>query len=330
MTEHDARCTRCNRDVVDSYEAMPGQKPELLTVYQLRDPIGHAMSILDDIAAELRGHDTRAVVCWGLFALAVSALEVLTSHLLKTYMWSQPIDVSRLDGLQVGLDKRIPHDALARQVNRAVANACRGTPADALRSVEGKLDLQLNLSDDALDRLVEMNATRNSLLHHGLEYNDDYALAAGRLARKGELNEKENGLTLSLGRGYVEDSVRLVREAINRLREAVEDRYCNCTRLLALRRLWYYMFSSPILVFDDHWIADEAADRVVGGKDHPAADGMASSEKMFFGLWKSHFHGHTDRLSELNLRHLDFDMRERMMFFLSVLARQPSYVLFGS
>jgi hypothetical protein len=330
LTEKDTRCMGCRRIIVAAYPAKQDRKPELLTVSQLREPVARARSLLAGIEAESTGPGTHDAVLWGLFTLAVSSLEVLTTDLLKVFMWTKPIDLSKLEGLQVRRDDRIPYDALAAQVDKAVTNACKGASADQLMPIVKELGLRLSISRRSRGLLTEMRATRNALLHHGLEYTDSYARSAGRLARSPYLSDDEKRLYLPLDQPYVRACVTEIKSAIDRLGRAIDTRYGNYTRLVALRHLWYYMFWSPILIFDDHWGVDEAGDRVIQGKQHPACGGLSSTERMFYGLWKSHFHGHTDQLSELKMSYLDSDARERMMFFLSVLSRQKSYELFGS
>ena len=117
------------------------------------------------------------------------------------------------------------------------------------------------------------------------------------------------------------EAVDSIRECIGAVDGAVVSKYGGYTKIAALRRLWDYLFDSPLMKFDDYWGVNEERDKVTHLKKPDYEGQLSSSEKVFLGVWRAHFNSDTEHLSELHMRRLDDRRRGQFLWFLSVADR---------
>jgi hypothetical protein len=95
--------------------------------------------------------------------------------------------------------------------------------------------------------------------------------------------------------------------------------YASYTKLAALRRIWEYLFSSPIMPFDDFWVTD--GDEVIALKVSRWEKQLSSSEQAFLQVWRAHFNRwENSSLDAATMYGLDADHKRRMLWFLATLA----------
>jgi hypothetical protein len=171
------------------------------------------------------------------------------------------------------------------------------------------------LDQDLIDRIVEVKETRNLLLHSNLEVNRRYIVRAGRFRRT-----DCEGASLPLKRKYVSEACENLTRLIKDLEGRMSAKYASYTRLAALRRLWDYLFSSPIMAFDDFWVADAEKDKVIALKVNPLEKQLSSSEQAFLGVWRAHFNRwENSSLYAASMYGLDTDHKRKMLWFLATL-----------
>jgi hypothetical protein len=157
--------------------------------------------------------------------------------------------------------------------------------------------------------------TRNLLLHNNLLVNSFYIKRAGRLRR-----DADNG-KLPLSQAYVIDGCKNLQALVQELQDRLNSKYSSYTRLAALRRLWEYLFSSPIMPFDDLWIVDEANDVVSAVKESRYEKRIARSERLFLVVWRAHFNSWRHPGGHMLMYSLDSENRQKMLWLLAPRAR---------
>jgi hypothetical protein len=126
---------------------------------------------------------------------------------------------------------------------------------------------------------------------------------------------------LPLKQKYVSEACESLMLLIGDLEGRMRAKYASYTRLAALRRLWEYLFSSPIMAFDDFWIADAEKDKVIALRVSPLEKQLSSSEQAFLGIWRAHFNRwENSSLDAASMYGLDIDHRRKMLWFLATLA----------
>jgi hypothetical protein len=103
------------------------------------------------------------------------------------------------------------------------------------------------------------------------------------------------------------------------LRGRINNKYAAYTRLRAVRELWSYLFSSPIMPIDDFWNFDNAKDEVRSIKVSPLEGQLSSSEKMFLGVLREHFNPFHTAEHSIRMRLLDHEHQRRMLWLLQIL-----------
>jgi hypothetical protein len=207
-------------------------------------------------------------------------------------------------------------DLIEQQVEKNATDQAYGRFPELLETFMQKIGIGTPpLDQDLIDRIVEIKETRNLLLHSNLRVNRRYVARAGRLRR----TDCEGG-RLPLAQQYVCEACEDLMHLINDLEVRMSAKYASYTKLAALRRLWEYLFSSPIMPFDDFWVANAEEDKVIALKVSPLERQFSSSEQAFLGVWRTHFNRwENSSLDAASMYGLDTDHKRKMLWFLATL-----------
>ncbi len=162
--------------------------------------------------------------------------------------------------------------------------------------------------------IQEIKATRNLLLHNNLIVNEQYLESAGI-----EKRAKPEGDKLSVQYDYVLFSIKLIIKFEKLLKNKISEKYKEYTKINANKRLWEFLFKSPVMPFDDYWEYDEKSDHIIAFKKGKHEGALSGSETALLGLWRTHFAGSGyDHLKHFHIRRFDNVNREKVLFFLSI------------
>jgi hypothetical protein len=156
--------------------------------------------------------------------------------------------------------------------------------------------------------------TRNILLHNSLVASRQYVARAGRFRRTDAEDRK-----LPLTREYVSSALTNVGALIEELRRRMSEQYESYTRVAAFRRLWDYLFSSPVMQFDDYWTVDVEKDEFSSLKLSKWEERLSSSEQAFLSVWRIHFNSWKKPQKIASMYGLDPDNQRKMLWFLATL-----------
>jgi hypothetical protein len=170
-----------------------------------------------------------------------------------------------------------------------------------------------SFNQDCGDNIKEIKATRNLLLHNDLIVNDNYLEQAGKQCRA-----SSKGYRIKVDFLYVHDCIEVILNFENHLRSKILEKYKEYTKVSANRRLWSFMFHSPVLQYDDYWDVNEEKDSIFAMKQSRYVNNLSNSERLLLGLWRSHFNMSSKYLEGFNMRHFDPVHQEKIMFFLSI------------
>jgi len=270
--------------------------PNLLMVSKLIEPIDILTKNINEIRKHLRS-DLEVLFIHGAFVLAVSRIEVMLSDVLRYYLICFPQKLStdfKFDKEEF-LENQFTF--LETAVDKYLYNLFYKPLGDYLDKFLQHLSIEWNDFQDSLgNSLQAIKNNRNSLLHTG---------KANRTDNDGQIDYD-----------YVVQSIDEILNFEEELKKRIAEKYKEYTKINANKRLWQYMFKSPVMHYDWYWHYDESKDHIFGLKHSEYEDGLASSEKMLLELWRSHFNGSS--IESFNMKHLDGTNRAKAMFFMSI------------
>lgn len=113
------------------------------------------------------------------------------------------------------------------------------------------------ISEEIVDRLIEIKETRNLIIHNNLKVNTIYLskCADNTFCRA---DENDLGKSLKLDKKYVYDSLEFCKNVIaETLLPNLNKEYRTMTQEKAMETVWNRLFNSSILKFEDYWEFDD-------------------------------------------------------------------------
>lgn len=287
-------------------------KPILLTLKALTDPISLAKRKLEETKKLLGSTKFPEQVIQGLFVLGISQFEVMITEILINYFKWIP---SKLDIKEVKFskDEFLNDDLVNLQIDKSINSLSYKKLNEVMEFFFKVLSIDCSYNKQQINSIIEFKETRNLLLHNNLIVNKLYIEKAGPLKRSENLGAK-----LEINEQYLCCSLTVLHEYICTIESRIMEKYSGYTKIAALRNLWKYLFTSPLMLFDDYWFIDEKLDSVPGYKICKYEDGLSNSEKMFLGMWRAHFAGRGNYIENFSMRSLDSERKEKMLYFLSI------------
>lgn len=271
--------------------------PNLLIVTKLVWPIDISIKSISKIRAHLRP-DLEELFVHGVFVLAVSRIEVMLSDVLRYYLTCFPQKLST--------DFRFDKDEffenhftlLETTVDKYLYNLFYKPLEEYLNKFLKHLSIEWNDFQDSFGKVLQaIKDTRNLLLHTG------------------EAVQADNN-NRPVDYDYVVQSVENILSFEKELKKRINEKYKEYTKINANKRLWQYMFKSPIMSYDDYWHCVENKDQILALKISRHENNLSSSERMLLELWRSHFNGTC--INGFNMKSLDGANREKAIFFMSI------------
>ena len=288
------------------------KKPILLTKYDLVVPIKQALDRLEKIRQRKAVNDDK-IILEGLFVLAVASFENSLNDTLKVLLTHIPEKLdSKLDN--ISKEDLIEGDPL----QKAIQNKVNSISYKNLREIIDYFIKTTSINDNSIsdvqfEKLQEIKATRNLLLHNNLKINNIYNETSGPLRRSGRENR------LEIDQNYLYLSIVTLKDILQAFSSELVEKYNNYTRVNAVKNLWTFMFNTPVLVFENEWEIDYENDFVKSYRHEQSnRSSLSGGEEFLFSIWLSHFNGDRLRTDFRNFYHLDNWNREKLGFFMSV------------
>lgn len=292
--------------------------PPLLVLERLLQPSAQAQRTLKEIEDKLPNTPSESIDLKGFFVFLVAALEIMLSDTYAYYLQAFPEAFEFKDAKFSKDDilrSTLAVDLIERQIEKNVIAQAYGSLPELLNTFTKVLGIaDPPLDQEMVDRVVEVKETRNVLLHNSLVANRQYVARAGRFRRN-----KSEGEKLPLTREYVGSACKRVEALIDELRNRMDEKYRRYTRIAAFRSLWNYLFSSPLMQFDDYWTIDSEKDKFSSLKIDPMEESLSSSEQAFLTIWRMHFNGWKKPQNIASMYGLDSENQKKMLWLLATL-----------
>lgn len=282
--------------------------PNLLMLTKLVKPIDLSINFVQDSKEQLNS-EMHKIFIQGVFVLSVSSMEVMISDVLRYYLINFPQKIPNSD---FSYSKNTLFGNQFNLIEKTVENHINTLSYKSFEDYFKKLLEHLSIEWSEFQEflgndLQEIKATRNLLLHNNLVKNDQYSQIAGSAVRE----------VPNIGYDYAIRSIEKILEFEKELKKHVAEKYKEYTKINANKRLWKYMFKTPLMAsYDDYWHYDESDDSIYALKKCEREDGLSGSETMLLELWRNHFNG--SQMKYFNMKHIVGATREKAMFFLSI------------
>ena len=269
---------------------------DLLILEEVLKPVETALHVLDGISDELKIKSHSSVVYSGLYVLSIGQIEIAVVdtlvYILKRNPWKMNFDKFEFKREKL-LGTELTRELLESRVNKLVHDWNYKGPVVLMKRFFAMSDLPEKRFESDTAIIKKLREKRNGILHKG----------------KNEWVSREETCKA------VDDVLRI----LNNIYKGLTTRYARFTRIAALRRLWSYLFNSPIMKFDDYWVIDAENDRIIGFKDTPLINQLATSERILLGLWRAEFASDSSLLSEFHMKSLDQRRRQDLVTLIAAL-----------
>jgi hypothetical protein len=286
------------------------EPPILFTVNKLLYPIGLSKSKIAEVKEIVEQEENKKeIVFQGFFVLVVSYFENMITDILTYYLKKVPYKIDCKE-FKFTKDEFFNNDLISLQIEKFVHTLSYKPFQEILDCFFKTLSIDSGYRDKYVTELIEIKERRNILIHNNCIVNRIYLEKTG-IKDNDRLNKK-----LLIDKGYLLNSISTIHDFISCIEKSLKEKYSKYTKIKLLKDLWKYIFTSPVLQFDDYWIYNEEKDEV-GAMNHPACeDSISHSEKMFLGIWRSHFTFGV-KIDGFSIKGLDNENKKKMLFLLS-------------
>jgi hypothetical protein len=286
------------------------KKPILLTKKELTKPISEAISRLDSIHSHMTSHQEK-IIFEGFFILAIASFETAIIDTLKVLLKHIP---SKLTTNSITLPKEdiLNKSSLDFAIEAHLLSLSYKNINDIINGSLKQLSIEIDKTSEELNILQEGKARRNLLIHNNLRVNRVYEETAGPL--------KSNDKVLAISLKYLSNFIRIAKSTLTKYRSSIDEKYKDYTKVKALKALFDYCFSTPVMKFEDEWIVDEKRDLIVAYNSEKSRRGaLSGSEQTLFSFWHIHICGLDPEVDSLNFWGLSDGNRQKVAYLLSIL-----------
>jgi hypothetical protein len=291
------------------------EKPILLTKKKLIKPIELALERIEAIEQRKAGN-IDIIILEGLFTLAVASFEHSLNDTLKELLTKIP---EKLDfkSEPVSKEELLYGYPLKQTIeNKIIAIGYKSLP-EILKyfiKITG-IDTHV-ISEDELDKLLEIKATRNLLIHNNLIVNNIYNETAGPNKRRSHSSNR-----LLIDQDYLFQSLVTIKQVLENIKDELSVKYASFTKIKATKSLFQYIFKpTSVLTFEDEFYLNEQRDEVGGIKqDSTRIEWLSTSERFFYNLWLAHSHEQDFEFKNGSIFRLDSHNKKKLEYFLSAL-----------
>lgn len=262
-------------------------RPILLQKKDLIKPIEQALTRIEKIRQHKMNNED-SIILEGLFALAVSSFENSINDTLRILLTNIP-DKLDLKNEPISKEQLINGNPLKQAIENKVNAIGYKNLVDILSyftKITGISDQIIN--EEELNSLIEIKATRNLLMHNNLVENSFYKETAGLKRRQPSgMNRR-----LQISQDYLFESLVTIRTILEKFINELSIKYSDYTRVNAIKKLFTYIFQTPIMIFENEFEVDEIKDVISYLKEETSRkNGLSSSERLYYDIWVAHSHG---------------------------------------
>ena len=300
---------------------MTRQKPEILIFDYIIEPIRNSIIELDSIMADFNSIE-KEFYLKGLFAYIISLFESSISESTKRYLCSCPRKIPdgklKLDKKhKILLENTFSHDAIELLVDDYFSDISYGKTENFLSVFSYILSID-NIGYLYTKSLIEKKERRNILLHNNLVVDSKYI-------RNTKSAPELRGKKLSITKEYLKETIDSMKQILNEVDNQLEKKYSTYTKIKAIKEIWNFLFDSPLMIFDQHWILKD--DKIIGyNSNHleKVVNNLSSSEKTILAYLLQNFNSSIcDRYFKFKDMNMQVSNNDMMIYLVEMFNRYP-------
>lgn len=293
---------------------MDKKKPILLFFENLVEPIQSTNAEFELIEKDIDLLN-REFLLKGVFAYIFALFESSLSECLKRYLNEIPSklpmqDITLRKNKEALINGSFTYKLLESWVDEYIMNISYGTTTSFLVKFCELLSID-NVSSAFSNHLNEKKERRNLLLHNNLIINNKYI-------ENTKSSAYQKGSKLEISKEYLFETINEMKKMFSVIELRLSEKYSKFTKLKVIKDIWNYLFSSPILRFEDHWMIQN--NEIVGYNIETAkkwSHNFSDSERTLLALFLQNFNpGAIDSFFKFN------DLR----MFVSITGEKVAYI----
>lgn len=262
------------------------KRPEILIYNELIEPIRTSINELNLILLDIN-HVDKDYILKGLFAYVVSLFESSITECTERFLCSCPqnipegkLNLRKQQGIL--LSNTFSQDVIELLVNDYLSNATYDKAENFFTFFCKTLSIP-DITKLYTKSLVEKKERRNILLHNNLIIDSKYI-------RNTKCDPELRGTKRTISQNYLGETIDSMKTILNEIELNLQNKYGSYTKHRAIKEIWNYLFNSPLMIFEQHWIIKN--DKIIGyNLDYlkGVIDILSSSEKTILAYWLQNF-----------------------------------------
>lgn len=227
-----------------------------------------------------------------LLALAVSYFEAAIVDTVREFVYANPDEIYEL--MLQKFDKKILENDREEirskgldeyMIEAFLDKVAYGDYKTKIKKLAELTGIEVDLGNERWERILEMFARRNCLIHNDLIVHNTYFKQAGQKAE--DISQgKKIAITVQYLSDRIEDLNSLLEEVKNSLNIAYQDR----THVAAVKELWDYLFENHYpFIFEDCWNTDGSLITYKGPSPEEIKESSSPRMVCLFSAWMSFF-----------------------------------------
>lgn len=293
------------------------EKPIILLCEDILKPYNLTLKKYNEIEEDI-GYIDKDYLLFGTFIYVFSLFEVTLNNSLEYFLKSIPgkirtnFKVDKNEILGTNLVQNLIHDRAKEHVIKL-----------SYDSLDGYIENYCNIfgiehlkDQDLINEIIEKKTRRNLILH-----NDLYIKSEDTNTTWKDLFNTKPTITKS----YISSTINIFKKVLKELKIKLSKKYSKYTKLKILKDIWYYMFDSSVLKFEDYWIIKEGK---IQGFNYEYAkkyvNTLSSYEKTLLAIWIQQFNSDINgKLFEFKEMRFWYSIEKELTLFIEVINRYP-------
>jgi len=286
------------------------KKPILILYKDLIQPLNTTRKSIMEMKEKIEQEEVEEVLLEAFVVFSISRFESMLYTIITYFLKKVPDKIDSKD-IKLLKEEILSDEPLDLFIERKVNNIMYERIDEILSYFSLVLSIKLDIDKATLDEFYEFKESRNLLIHNASKVNMRYLDKCPNFKRASEVGSK-----ITFEQSYVHKSILNILDIIANVEQKLKVKYSHYTEVRAYRALWNYIFSSPILKFDDYWDVDNIKDKLIM-KTTEYEKAISSSEKMYLGIWRVHYNGNAELLKGFNMHTIS--EKNKMIFLLETL-----------
>lgn len=227
-----------------------------------------------------------------LLVLAVSYFEAAIIDTVREYVYAKPDEIYEL--MLRKFDRKIldnDRDKISSKgldeymIESFLDKVAYGDNKTKIKKLAELTGIEVNLGNERWERILEIFARRNCLIHNDLIVNNTYFKQAGQKAE-----DISQGKRLTITAKYISDGIEDFKSLLGEVKSSLDKVYQDRTRVAAVKELWDYLFDNHYpFIFEKCWNTDGKLITYKGPDLEEIQESSSPRMVCLFSAWMSFF-----------------------------------------